>query len=65
MFCTKTCKPELDKNKKATKYIFHAYFHNRGLDFMHTTKDLKNDDVILKLPNIFQNDKTSSVVYSW
>ena len=31
-----------------------------------TQQKLKtNENVTLKLPNIFQNDKTSSVVYSW
>ena len=38
MFYTKIYKPETSKDKNPPKYIiFPVYFHNKGLDFAHTS----------------------------
>lgn len=64
MSYTRTYKLEPNKNKSPWKYIFHVYFHNKGLHFIHISEIWRNEEVTAKLPIIFQNDETPSVAYN-
>ncbi len=50
--------------KKAPKYIFPLYFHNKGIDHIKLSSILRNDDVINTLPDNLMADEPPSIIYT-
>jgi len=64
VFFTKVYIEERGNIKKAPKYILPIFFHNKGLEFIHLKKILRDPDVISKLPDQLQSEDPPSVVYN-
>lgn len=60
MFNSKTYKSNPNKNEYRPRYIFHVYFHNKGLDFIRII--FRNEEIQSKLPIALQNNETLSAV---
>lgn len=52
MFNSKTYKSNPNKNEYQPRYIFHIYFHNKGLDLIRII--FRNEEIQSKLPNALQ-----------
>ena len=64
VYISKMYKTPSKNPKKGPKHILPIFFHNKGLEFLHLRKILRNPDVISKLPECLQTEDPPSIVYS-